>query len=69
MIIIQNETEMGETFDFKTPNEGVKSIIIMDIFFKYNAEELISKIKWQIQQLLEHDIKEVKSFEYKNIIK
>ena len=33
--------------------------------FKYNDEKLISKIKRQIQQLLEHDIKVVKQSEYK----
>ena len=33
--------------------------------FKDNDEELILKIKRQNQQLLEYDIKVVKSYEYK----
>ena len=51
---------MGETYD-----EGVMSIIITDMSFKYNDEEIISKLKRPNQHLLEHDIKVVKSYEYK----
>ena len=33
----------------KAPNEGVMSIILTDMSFKYHDEELISKIKRQKQ--------------------
>ena len=39
-------------------------IIITDMSFKYNNEELVSQIKRQDQQLLEHDIK-VPNHEYR----
>ena len=33
---------MAETYDVKAPNEGVMSIIITDMSFKYCDEDLIS---------------------------
>ena len=35
------ESKVDRTYDVKAPNEGVMSIIITDMSFKYNDEELI----------------------------
>lgn len=59
------ENKMSDTYEIKAPDENDMSIIITDMSFKYTEKEIIDKIKRQNQQLQKHEMKIVKSYEFK----
>lgn len=59
------ENEMRESYDIRVPNENDMTIVITDMTFKFNENELIEKLKLQNNELKESEFKIVKSYEFK----
>lgn len=57
------QTEMSKSYEIKMPSEAVMRIVLTDMSFKYEEEELINKSKKQNQILVDSDIKVLQLFE------